>query len=42
MSPITATGSLQELGGGVWSRPAASFMTKWRLMPNIPEELLSK
>jgi len=26
LSPMTKTGSLHELGGGVWSRPAASFM----------------
>ena len=37
MSPITKTGSLHELGGGVWSRPAASFMTRWRLVPTAEE-----
>jgi len=40
MSPVTDTGSLQELGGGVWSRPTASFMTKWRLIPNLEEDRL--
>ena len=38
MSPITKTGSLHELGGGVWSRPAASFMTRWRLVPTVVED----
>ena len=38
MSPITQTGSLQDLGGGVWSRPAASFMTRWRLKPAVQED----
>eukprot|EP00435_Cladocopium_sp_Y103_P002030 s446_g1.t1 len=37
LSPMTKTGSLHELGGGVWSRPAASFMTRWRLMPKALE-----
>eukprot|EP00913_Durusdinium_trenchii_P034544 g32317.t1 len=40
MSPVTDTGSLQDLGGGVWSRPAASFMTKWRLIPDDPTDRL--
>ena len=39
ISPITRTGSLHELGGGVWSRPASGFMTRWRLVPT--EELVS-
>ena len=38
MSPITRTGSLHDLGGGVWSRPAASFMTRWRLVPTAEED----
>lgn len=40
MSPVTDTGSLQELGGGTWSRPMASFMTKWRLIPNVTTDRL--
>eukprot|EP00434_Breviolum_minutum_P005970 symbB.v1.2.005264.t1/scaffold286.1/size306100/3 len=40
LSPMTKTGSLHELGGGVWSRPAASFMTRWRLMPTTEESRL--
>ncbi|CAK9066377.1 unnamed protein product [Durusdinium trenchii] len=38
LSPITNTGSLHEIGGGVWSRPASSFMTRWRLMPIAEED----
>ncbi|CAJ1349729.1 unnamed protein product [Effrenium voratum] len=40
MSPVTDTGSMHELGGGVWSRPTASFMTRWRLLPNVPDDRL--
>ncbi|CAJ1349731.1 unnamed protein product [Effrenium voratum] len=38
ISPITQTGSLSDIGGGVWSRPTASFMTRWRLVPDVPED----
>eukprot|EP00931_Biecheleriopsis_adriatica_P025063 TRINITY_DN15489_c0_g1_i1.p1 TRINITY_DN15489_c0_g1~~TRINITY_DN15489_c0_g1_i1.p1 ORF type:complete len:2718 (-),score=458.01 TRINITY_DN15489_c0_g1_i1:101-8230(-) len=37
LSPLTETGSTQDFGGGVWSRPISTHMTRWRIMP-IEEE----
>jgi hypothetical protein len=38
--PIFVVDKDQELGGGTWSRPMASFMTKWRLIPNVTTDRL--
>lgn len=38
LSTLSKTGSFGYLGGGAWSRPSASFMTRWRISPTIAED----
>eukprot|EP00440_Ansanella_granifera_P014452 gb/GFBE01015706.1/.p1 GENE.gb/GFBE01015706.1/~~gb/GFBE01015706.1/.p1 ORF type:complete len:2679 (+),score=463.31 gb/GFBE01015706.1/:1-8037(+) len=38
LSPMTNTGSAAEFGGGIWSRPISSHMTRWRLAPMTDED----